>query len=193
VIAFIDTSLPPDLAYKLPTGKNVLDLSDHRLPVHCTLIFSRLYEPLKTMKEVDEMLKTNKMLDRDLKFVRKYCLGGSYPASDERCPYAKAKMWSNFLRGGTRTVEPEEVDAMFLCRYPDKEMPLHEARLISELNQCPDMERKNQFDALECESTPFPIRQKSRADLSPCRSVRGLIAPATSYADALRDAPVSVA
>ena len=79
----------------------------------------------------------------DLEFIRKYCLGGTYPASDERCPYAKAK-----LRGAD--IDTFAVtDGMFLCRYPDKKIPTHEARLISELKQCPNPERREEIDSLK--------------------------------------------
>jgi hypothetical protein len=42
----------------------------------------------------------------------------------------------------------KEVDGMFLCRYPDANMPTHEARLHSELDQCPNSERREMIDAL---------------------------------------------
>lgn len=93
------------------------------------------------------MLKINKLLDRDLKFVRKYCLGGSYPASGERCPHAKAKILTSFSTRPTGNDDTKEVDAMFLCLYPDEAMPLHLARLISELGQCPDLQRRKKIDA----------------------------------------------
>ncbi len=38
------------------------------------------------------MRETTRMSDRDLTFVKKYCLGGTFPASDQRCPYAKARL-----------------------------------------------------------------------------------------------------
>jgi hypothetical protein len=98
------------------------------------------------------VLKTNKMLERDLKFVLKYCLGGSYPASDVRCPHAKAKIWASFSTRLTGNDDAREVDAMFLCLYPNVAMPLHEARLISELSQCPNMQRRKEIDAGEYEN-----------------------------------------
>jgi hypothetical protein len=104
-------------------------------------------------KEVAAMLKTNKMLDRDLKFVRKYCLGGSYPASSERCPHAKAKIWATFSTRLTGNNDAKEVDAMFLCLYPDEAMPLHAAHLISELSQCPNMQRRKEIDGVPTKSS----------------------------------------
>ena len=98
------------------------------------------------------MLKTNKMLERDLKFVIKYCLGGSYPASDVRCPHAKAKIWTGISTRLTGNDDATEVDAMFLCLYPNVATPLHEASLISEMSQCPNMRRRTEIDARECES-----------------------------------------
>ena len=41
----------------------------------------------------------------------------------------------------------KDVDAVFLCRYPDEKMPIHEARVISELDQCPNTERRKMIDA----------------------------------------------
>jgi hypothetical protein len=42
----------------------------------------------------------------------------------------------------------KEMDGIFLCRYPDEKMPTHEARLTSELEQCPNAERREMIDAL---------------------------------------------
>jgi len=42
------------------------------------------------------MRETTRISDKDLEFVRKYCLGGTFPASDQRCPYAKAKLLAGF-------------------------------------------------------------------------------------------------
>ena len=42
----------------------------------------------------------------------------------------------------------KKMDEVFLCRYPDEEMPLHKARLTSELDQCTDKERRKMTDAL---------------------------------------------
>jgi hypothetical protein len=41
----------------------------------------------------------------------------------------------------------EEADALFLCRYPDVRMPTHKARLISELSECPDTDRRKEIDS----------------------------------------------
>jgi len=95
------------------------------------------------------MRKTTKMSNEDLKFVQKYCLAGTFPASDERCPYAKAKLLAGFLESPKGESDFREADAMFLCRYPNQEMPAHEARLTSELDQCPYTERKKLIDALD--------------------------------------------
>jgi len=72
---------------------------------------------------------------KELEYVRKYCLAETYPASDERCPYLKAMILGSLL---TKDGNFKKSDAMFLCRYPDRSMPIHEASLISELAQCPD-------------------------------------------------------
>jgi hypothetical protein len=40
------------------------------------------------------------------------------------------------------------VDGIFLCRYPDAKMPLHEALLTSEMDKCPNKERRKMIDAL---------------------------------------------
>ena len=84
----------------------------------------------------------------DLWFVRKYCFANSYPASDVRCPYTKAKIVVKPAKTSSDNPKAEEVDGIFLCRYPNGNMPLHEARLISELDQCPDRKRRNMIDAL---------------------------------------------
>ena len=89
-----------------------------------------------------KMRKWPKTDSEDLRFVRKYCFAKTYPASDVRCPYAKAKIRA---AGG---IDSEEVDGIFLCRYPDEKMPTHEARLTSELDQCPNAERREMIDAL---------------------------------------------
>ncbi len=90
------------------------------------------------------MGKTARMSDEDFQFVRKYCLGGTFPASDERCRYSKAKLLGGVSQIPATVQDFKNVDAMFLCRYPDENMPTHEARLISELDQCPDAERKKE-------------------------------------------------
>ncbi len=97
------------------------------------------------------MRETTRMLDEDLEFVRKYCLGGTFPASDQRCPYAKAKLLAGFSKVPIGDSDSKETDAMFLCRYPDEKMPIHEARLISELSQCPNTERRKEIDSLNVE------------------------------------------
>jgi hypothetical protein len=42
-----------------------------------------------------------------------------------------------------------DVDGIFLCKYPDREMPAHQARLTSELSQCPDPNRRKMIEALD--------------------------------------------
>ena len=85
----------------------------------------------------------------DLWFVRKYCLAGTFPASDERCPYAKAKIMAKSSEVSTGKSDFRDVDGIFLCKYPDREMPAHEARLTSELSQCPDPNRRKMIEALD--------------------------------------------
>ncbi|NIR18182.1 MAG: hypothetical protein GWN86_31520 [Desulfobacterales bacterium] len=85
----------------------------------------------------------------DLLFVRKYCLAGTFPASDERCPYAKAKIMAKSSEISTAKSDFKDVDGIFLCKYPDREMPAHEARLTSELTECPDPGRRKMIDALD--------------------------------------------
>ena len=85
----------------------------------------------------------------DLLFVRKYCLAGTFPASDERCPYAKAKIMAKFSEVSTGKSDFKDVDGIFLCKYPDREMPAHEAHLTSELTECPDPNRRKMIDALD--------------------------------------------
>ena len=94
------------------------------------------------------MQAITKILNEDLKFVRKYCLAGTFPASDERCPYAKAKLLAGFPDIPKGASDNREADALFLCRYPDQKMPTHEARLISELNQCPHTQRREMIDGM---------------------------------------------
>lgn len=86
-------------------------------------------------------MKTNRTPNNDLDFVRKHCLGGTYPASDERCPYAKAKLLG-------ASVDFEQPDGIFLCRYPDEKMPTHQAWLISDLNECPNTARRKRIEML---------------------------------------------
>jgi hypothetical protein len=97
--------------------------------------------------KVTEMPETTKMSTEELEFVKKYCLGGTYPASDERCRYAKAKILAGSPQNTTGSSDLKKADAIFLCRYPDAKMPTHEASLISELEQCPDNERRKRIDA----------------------------------------------
>ena len=99
--------------------------------------------------KVTKMEETTKMSAEDLEFVKKYCLGGTYPASDERCRYAKAKMLAASHQNTSGSSDLKEPDAIFLCRYPDEKMPTHEASLISELEQCPYTERRKRIDALD--------------------------------------------
>ena len=94
------------------------------------------------------MSKWTEMGPEDLLFVRKYCLAGTFPASDERCPYVKAKIMAKSSEVSTGTSDSREVDGIFLCKYPDREMPTHQASLTSELNQCPYTERRKLIDAL---------------------------------------------
>ena len=94
------------------------------------------------------MRKSTKTESKDLWFVRKYCLAGTFPASDERCPYAKAKLLAGLPKIPASDGDFKEVDGIFLCRYPDREMPTHEARLTAELDQCPNTERRKLIDAL---------------------------------------------
>jgi len=94
-----------------------------------------------------EMRKWTKTESKDLGLVRKYCLAGTFPASDERCPYAKAKIMARSSEVSTGISDFKDVDGIFLCRYPDRAMPAHEARLTSELDQCPYTERRKLIDA----------------------------------------------
>ena len=95
------------------------------------------------------MRKWTETESEDLLFVRKYCLAGTFPASDERCPYAKAKMMAKSSEVSTGKSNFRDVDGIFLCKYPDREMPAHEARLTSELTQCPDPRRRKMIDAFD--------------------------------------------
>jgi hypothetical protein len=94
------------------------------------------------------MRKRQRTASEDQLFVRKYCFARSYPASDVRCPYAKAKIIVKPAKMSSDKSNAEGVDGIFLCRYPDEKMPLHEARLTSELNKCPNKERRKMIDAL---------------------------------------------
>ena len=101
-----------------------------------------------TRERTVEMRKLPRASSEDLWFVRKYCFANSYPASDLRCPYAKAKITVKPTKVSLDEGNPEEVDGIFLCRYPDEKMPLHKARLTSELHQCPNKERRKMIDEL---------------------------------------------
>jgi len=94
------------------------------------------------------MRKSPKTQTEDLGFVRKYCLANTFPASDERCQYAKAKIMAKSSEVSTGKSDFKDVDGIFLCRYPDQEMPAHEAPLTSELDQCPFKARRELIDAL---------------------------------------------
>ena len=96
---------------------------------------------------VVKMKKTTRMSAKDLVFVRKYCLGGMFPASDERCLFSKAKLLVRDSNIAHKDNVPEGADTLYLCRYPDKNMPLHKARLISELHECPSPERREKIDS----------------------------------------------
>ena len=95
------------------------------------------------------MRKWHRTESEDIGFVRKYCLAGTFPASDERCPYAKAKIMAKSFEVSTGKNDFRGVDGIFLCKYPDREMPAHEARLTSELSQCPDPKRRKMIEALD--------------------------------------------
>jgi hypothetical protein len=80
-------------------------------------------------------MKTYTISDRDLDFVRKYCLGGTFPASDEHCLYAKVKLLGTY-------VNRNQPGGIFLGRYPGAKTPTHKAQLISDLNECPNTARR---------------------------------------------------
>ena len=94
------------------------------------------------------MGKRPKTESEDMGFVRKYCLANTYPASDARCRYVKAKIMARTSEISGGKGDFKDVDGIFLCRYPDREMPTHEACLTSELNQCPYPERRKLIDSL---------------------------------------------
>ena len=60
------------------------------------------------------MEKTTRIWDKELNFVRRYCHNDSFPASDQRCPYAKAKIRAGLARVSKINGEIAEEDAMFL-------------------------------------------------------------------------------
>ncbi len=95
-----------------------------------------------------EMRKWPKTESEDLGFVRKYCLAGTFPASNERCPYAKAKIMAKSSEVSTGKSDFRDVDGIFLCKYPDRGMPGHEARLTSELDRCPFTARRELIDTM---------------------------------------------
>ena len=95
------------------------------------------------------MRKWPKTESEDIGFVRKYCLANTYPASDARCRYVKVKIMAKSSEISTSKSNFKDVDGIFLCRYPDREMPIHAACLTSELDQCPYYERRKRFDALD--------------------------------------------
>jgi len=94
------------------------------------------------------MRKRQRTPSEDQSFVRKYCFARSYPASDVRCPYAKAKIIVKPAKVSSDNPDAEEVDGIFLCRYPDEKMPLHQARLTAEMDKCPNKERRTMIDTL---------------------------------------------
>lgn len=94
------------------------------------------------------MKKTTKTSSEDPWFVRKYCFARKYPANDDRCLYAKAKIMAASSDGPRDRNDMQTPDAIFLCRYPDDKMRTHEARLTSELKQCPNTERRKMIDQL---------------------------------------------
>ena len=93
------------------------------------------------------MRKRPNTASEELRFVRKYCFAGTYPANNGRCRYIRAKVLFKSSAISTGRSDFKDVDAVFLCRYPDERMPLHEARLTSELDQCPNTERRKMIDA----------------------------------------------
>jgi hypothetical protein len=96
-----------------------------------------------------KMRKWPKTESEDLGFVLKYCLASTYPASDDRCCYVKAKILAKSSEISRGRSDFKEVDGIFLCRYPDEKLPTHEAHLTSELDRCPDPERRKMIEALD--------------------------------------------
>ena len=99
-------------------------------------------------ERVNAMRKWPKTESEDLGFVRRYCLARTYPASNDRCCYVKAKILAKSFTVSAGRCDLKEVDGIFLCRYPDVKLPTHAARLTSDLAQCPDPERRKMIDAL---------------------------------------------
>lgn len=97
-------------------------------------------------ERVMNMRKWPRTESEDLGFVLKYCLASTYPASERRCPYAKAKLLAGLPEIPARNGDCKKVDGIFLCRYPDEKLPTHEAHLTSELTQCPDPKRRRMID-----------------------------------------------
>lgn len=94
------------------------------------------------------MQSTPRTLKEELEFVRKYCLGRTFPADSGRCPYAKTKMLGSYgYKTSTGDANISEPEAMYLCRYPDRQMPTSRAALIRELEECPHTERREMIDA----------------------------------------------
>ena len=99
-------------------------------------------------ERVIKMRKCPKTESEDLGFVLKYCLATTYPASNDRCCYVKAKILAKSYALSAGKSDLKEVDGIFLCRYPDAKLPTHAARLTSDLTQCPDPERRKMIDGL---------------------------------------------
>ena len=97
-------------------------------------------------ERVMKMRKWPRTESEDLGFVLKYCLASTYPASEKRCPYAKAKLLAGLPEIPARKGDFKKVDGIFLCRYPDEKLPTHEAHLTSELTECPDPNRRKMID-----------------------------------------------
>jgi len=94
------------------------------------------------------MRKWPRNKSEDLRFVLRYCLATTYPASNDRCCYVKAKILAKSFAVFAGESEAREVDGFFLCRYPDEKLPTHAASLISDLARCPDPERRKMVEAL---------------------------------------------
>jgi hypothetical protein len=92
-------------------------------------------------------MKTPKTASEDLLFVGKYCFARTYPAKDGRCCYIRARILFKSSEISTDSSDFRDLDAAFVCRYPDERMPLHKARLTSELDECPHAKRREMIDA----------------------------------------------
>ena len=128
-----------------PDSKPPVETSKDEVRRAACLIAVALKRSPKTMMEMRKWPKTE---SEDLWFVRKYCIAKTYSASDVRCRYAKAKIMAKSSEGPIGRGGVKEVDGIFLCRYPDEKMPTHQARLTSELDQCPNKERREIIDSL---------------------------------------------